>query len=426
MRKTVWMKLAFIDLRQFDVEPIANVNRTTDAVEGNNLSPEMKTYYEKRLLNLAEPKQIHDQFADKYPIPKNGGKSIEFRKYSPLPKAMTPITEGVTPTGNRLNVSTITATINQYGDWIGVSDVLTVTAYDNQIAQATKILASQAGRTLDSVTRETIVGGSNKRLAPHSNGNAVDLREDLTADCKLTPDLVFKASADLAAMDADYPEGSDCYVAIIHPYVAYDLMRNSEWIDVHKYTSAENIFKGEVGKLGNVRFISNSQAKIFAPEVIADKLSRLTVKTAISESTTSVDVDQEIASVTFDTAVPVWINGVENTITAITKHTGYSTLTVGTAISSLSVGDIVCGKGAGKDGSAVFATLVLGAHAYAVTEPEGLGLQHIYKPLGSGDDPLNQRASCGWKAAKAVERLVETYMVRIESGSAYSPVAKAN
>ena len=75
----------------------------------------------------------------------------------------------------------------------------------------------------------------------------------------------------------------------------------------------------------------------------------------------------------------------------------------------------------------MFGTLVLGAHAYGVTELEGGGLEHIVKQLGYGDDPLNQRASVGWKGMRAAERLVEQYMVRIESCSArYSGTAEAN
>jgi len=78
------------------------------------------------------------------------------------------------------------------------------------------------------------------------------------------------------------------------------------------------------------------------------------------------------------------------------------------------------------EGLAVFGTLVLGAHAYGVTELEGGGLEHIVKQLGYGDDPLNQRASVGWKGMRAAERLVEQYMVRIESVSSYSTTAAAN
>ena len=58
------------------------------------MSAEMKTYYEKRLLDQAEPLLVHDQFGDKYPIPANNGKTIEFRKYDSLPKADTPLPEG--------------------------------------------------------------------------------------------------------------------------------------------------------------------------------------------------------------------------------------------------------------------------------------------------------------------------------------------
>ena len=69
---------------------------------------------------------------------------------------------------------------------------------------------------------------------------------------------------------------------------------------------------------------------------------------------------------------------------------------------------------------------MLGAHAYGVTELEGGGLEHIVKQLGYGDDPLSQRASVGWKGMRAAERLVEQYMVRIESVSSYSGKVTAN
>lgn len=75
----------------------------------------------------------------------------------------------------------------------------------------------------------------------------------------------------------------------------------------------------------------------------------------------------------------------------------------------------------------VFTSLLLGANAYGVTELENGGLQHIVKQLGYGEDPLNQRSSCGWKATSAAVRLCEEYMVRIESLSpVWSKKVKAN
>ena len=64
----------------------------------------------------------------------------------------------------------------------------------------------------------------------------------------------------------------------------------------------------------------------------------------------------------------------------------------------------------------------MGANAYGVTEITGGGLETIVKQLGSGGtaDPLNQRATAGWKATKTAERLVEQYVVRVETGCTFS------
>ena len=50
------------------------------------MTNEMKTFYEKRLIDQAEPRLVHDQFADYYPVPQNGGKTIEFRKSTACPR----------------------------------------------------------------------------------------------------------------------------------------------------------------------------------------------------------------------------------------------------------------------------------------------------------------------------------------------------
>ena len=139
---------------QLFADPSASLQNTT-----GTMTNEMKTFYEKRLIDQAEPRLVHDQFADYYPVPQNGGKTIEFRKYDSLPKADTPLTEGVTPNGQTLNVTTITSDLHQYGGWTPLTDVLQMTAIDNNVVQATRVLASQAGRTMDSITRDVLAGG---------------------------------------------------------------------------------------------------------------------------------------------------------------------------------------------------------------------------------------------------------------------------
>ena len=75
---------------------------------------------------------------------------------TPLPKATTALTEGCDPEGQKLNMGVITATVAQYGGFIELSDMLLLSAIDNNLVQATKLLGSQAGRTLDTITREVL------------------------------------------------------------------------------------------------------------------------------------------------------------------------------------------------------------------------------------------------------------------------------
>lgn len=73
--------------------------------------------------------------------------------------------------------------------------------------------------------------------------------------------------------------------------------------------------------------------------------------------------------------------------------------------------------GAGTGAIDVYATLVLAANAYGVTRISGEALKNIVKPLGSGGtaDPLNQRATSGWKATFVAKILNEDFLQRIES-----------
>lgn len=332
--------------KKFDLQRFG-LNVQTTLMDGespytNDLSPEMKTYYDKVLLKFAKPNLVHDQFAQKRNIPRNGGKTIEFRRYDRLPKALTPLTEGVTPDGQDLNVTTVTATVDQYGGYITLSDMLLLTAIDNNLQEAIELLGDQAGRTLDTITREVLVQGTNVLYAGGKSA-----RTSLTGSDKLTVADIKKAVRELKVGLATKINGS--YVAIVHPDVEFDLENDDEWTEASKYAGSTQIFEGEIGKLYGVRFVESTEAKIWAK-----------AGAPITEG--------------------------------------------------------------GTDKISVYATLVMGANAYGTTNVEGGGLESIVKQLGSGGtaDPLNQRASAGWKAVKTAEILYDDYIVRIESASSYS------
>lgn len=247
------------NIYKLNLQLFAEMNTNTTLSSG--LSVENKTFYDKTLLIEAQPNLVHDQFAQKRPIPKNGGKKIEFRKFASLPKALTPLTEGVTPDGKSLEVTAIEAEVAQYGDYVVYSDVLDLTAIDPVVTEAVKVIGNQAGLTLDTITRNVLQSATNVFYAPKADGTEVKSVSDLDDTCKMTPKLVKRIAAYLKKVNAPKIDGS--YVAIIHPFVAYDLQNDPEWIEAHKYTTPDNIYEGELGKLGGVRFVESSEAKVY-------------------------------------------------------------------------------------------------------------------------------------------------------------------
>lgn len=411
--------LKTINLQLFAVQT-TELNST-----GNDLSPEMKTYYDMNLIRAAGPNLVHAQFAQKRTIPPGGGKTVEFRRFSHLPKAMQPLTEGVTPAGNKLDVQKVTATVKQYGDYITQSDLLELTAIDNTIREAALILGDQAGRTLDAVIRNALQAGTNVSYASKWDGTTetvVEDRSELDATATLHVSDVFNVATKLRAANAPTIDGD--YVAIIHPYVAGDLMRDPEWIEVHKYAAPDNIYTGEIGKLAGVRFVATSEAKIYRGEDLGASTYALTVA---SFSGKTITVTETMATGRLKSGDHIYVGANYYTVDSVNESGKTITIKETPTTAPTTGNKVYPGEGA-PNGLSVFGCLFLGKDAYGDTEVEGGGLETIVKQKGSAGsaDPLNQRSSIGWKGLKTAEILLPEYLVRLECVSKSNPNAAGN
>ena len=393
----------------------SGVEFNTNTTGSADLSVEMKTYYSDYLIDLVEPELIHDQFGQKHPIPRNGGKTIEFRSYDPLPELTAPLAEGVTPSGQALKVTNLTATVSQYGGYVTLSDMLLLTAIDNNLLHATKLIASQAGRSLDTITCEILNAGTNVQYADGSVTSRAALSyTSASVNNNLTVAAVKKAVRALEAQDA--PKINGYYVGIIHPYVKFDLMNDPEWKYPHQYVDTGNIYANEIGEIAGVRFVQNTRAKVWAGENLASDSRTLAVnkQAGYTGAITTVDFDGGTVAANALKGRKIMINGVVATVTGNTD----SALTfASTNFGSIADNAVIYPGEGGAGGVSVYSTLILGDDAYGVTEITGGGLQHIVKQIGSGgtSDALNQRATCGWKATKTAEILVPQYMIRVET-----------
>ena len=236
----------------------SNVVSPVNVTGQTSMSPTMKTFYDTTLLENAREAMVFTQFGKKQPMK---GNKVEWRKFNTFGKALTPLTEGVIPTGQTFGMTNVEGTITQHGDFTAVSDRLEMESYDDVIFGATEEMGAAEGETYDTLTRNVLVAGNSVMYCPSASGTPASARGDLQETSLLTPDIVNKAQTWLKKNKA--PKIDGYYVALIHPSVAYDLRNSAEWTEYHKYNDVAPIFKGEIGELHGVRFVETNAAKVW-------------------------------------------------------------------------------------------------------------------------------------------------------------------
>lgn len=224
----------------------------------NQLSAEDKTFYERALLERLLPQLNFYKDAQKKKLPKNQGRTMNFRKFNSLTAPSASLTEGVTPDGNDLNVTTVTATVAQEGDFVLISDLIQMTGIDPVLTETSELLGEEAGVVVDNRIQTAISGGTNVYFA----GGATTRAGLETAETKhLIADDIKKIVRKLK--NANAKRFSDGYYHMqIDPDIAYDLMSDSAWVDVSKYSKPEQMAKGELGKMHGMKFFETTNLSI--------------------------------------------------------------------------------------------------------------------------------------------------------------------
>ncbi len=384
-----------------------------------------KQFYDKKLLETAKTRLVHANFGQKRSIPRHGGKRVEFRKYdlfTPDADALT-LVEGVTPTGQTLSQSKVEAELSQYGAYVEVSDLLDLTAYDEVLADSAELLGEQLGTVIEWVTRDAMCATTNVQYA-----NGKTRRMDIEATDKLTVNEIRKAVRTLkknkARMFTTGVDGSvrrPHFVCICSPDATYDLQSDPLWQDVSKYSNAEQIYSGEIGRLFGVVFVESTEAKVFRQTVY------LKPRTGSSTATHTVTFNgmPSEAGIKYLQTPNNLLYCDDDPYTLVSYDPVTNTATFEESLTYM-VTDAFYTRDAGKPDangkmSDVHVTLVFGADAYGVIDVDGSGtMETIIKPHGSegSGDPLNQRATVGAKvAAYAAKVLNPLWIVRIEHGA---------
>lgn len=244
---------------------------TTTAFSGTNtLNPLVKDFYDTELLENTRMGRYYAQFAKHQPLPARHAGKVQWRKFNTFAKAEE-LKEGVIPTGQKMGMTFVEASIKQYGTYVTVSDKLELRGYDDVILAATEEMGASYNETDETLIRDFLMTGTNVMYCDNVNttsDNAVvgtptgpTLMGATAASWSLLTRKMIKKIVTKMKKDK-VPKINGSYVAVIHPSVAEDLRNDPQWEDAHKYDATAEIFDGEIGKLEGVRFIENADAPV--------------------------------------------------------------------------------------------------------------------------------------------------------------------
>lgn len=244
---------------------MSQVTTTTDIANVNS-------FYSRDLLFRAQPRLVHTRFGQVKDIPMGNSSTIKFRRYANFSVATTALTEGVTPAGKKLSATDIQATVQQYGDFVTLTDKLTMTTADPVRMEANMILGDQAGNTLDQLARDVMVAGTN--VIYSGSGNVA--RADVAAGDVITLANIQSAEETLKVNNTMWMTGfvdpaneyntvplPPSFIGICHVYTTKTLRAMTGFTKVELYSNPSTRMDGEIGKVENTRFIETVNAKVF-------------------------------------------------------------------------------------------------------------------------------------------------------------------
>lgn len=235
---------------------------TTTFAQGANpgLTQTMQLFYDRVFLTRAMIELRHDFGAQVRPVPMNAGKSIVWTRFTPLAIVTSALSEGANPTATDMSATQVSATLAEYGAYTLVSSLYSMTSIETGLKEHIEVHGQNAGESIDQLIRTELATNATAALAQFPSGaTAASSFSNIHTTDSLTGLEIRRAVRTLKNNKAQKFDNG-LYRGILGPYVAMDLMGNSEWLDAHRYTTSDAIERGVVGKLHGVEFVeSNNQ-----------------------------------------------------------------------------------------------------------------------------------------------------------------------
>jgi N4-gp56 family major capsid protein len=421
------------------------------------------------VLRIAQRQLVAYQFGQPLRINKNAGVIYTATRYERLPLPYAPLSEGVAAAGEAITIASVTATAQQWGDLVRVTDVADLTIKHPLFKQAIKLIGIQQPETIERNVLNVLLTATQVNYA---NGRAN--RASLVTTDVMTPIEIGKIIGSLETFGAPLFAGDERVdmmvdakakpmtttphmIGLIHPLVAQDLRQNSTISTAWAYSDLHRLYNNALGEWGGAWFCKTNMmpywtgvATVGAGTVSTSggALPANTYYIQVTGSPVQTSVEQQIYQVATSSVVggtgagsisvtmptkpgyvfSVYIGTSTSPVNLATSASGPSFGPLAGQATQLASGSTVILTGVGVSqtppsapatGVTVFPTIFFGMDAYGQVLLEDV--EYHYLDKADKSDPQNQTRVVSWKMFYGTIILNQAYMARTESSSAFAP-----
>lgn len=207
----------------------------------------------EELLMIANKHIVFQQLGEKAKLPPGESKTFQFNRYERLSLPLSVLTEGTSPSSTDMSLTTVSATADQWGAYISISDVAQLSIKHPLLQVAMNLLGYQAAETVEREVINTLLTSTNITYGgTAANRNALS---STTTDVLLDA-VAQKVVANLRNRGAMVYDGSH-YVGVIDPSMEQDISAaaNSAFVYASAYSNVKQLYNGEIGMWRGVRWM---------------------------------------------------------------------------------------------------------------------------------------------------------------------------
>lgn len=242
------------------------------AISSSTLSLDQEKFLVAKLLARSYLNLTMGSLCDKLQMREGAGKTAYMVRYKRMNVPVATLTEGSPNAENSFTIEEVTVTLDQWGDYVSITDVAQLTTKHPVMEQARLLLADNAARVMDREISVVMLAGTN---VIYGDGSVAS-RSAILGAMTISDGLLKDARAQLAndgappfggpagdAKDATkgYPRGSG-YILVCGPEVVNDIMNPSTsfgtFVSVAVYNDPGMLLTAEVGKWLNFRILESN------------------------------------------------------------------------------------------------------------------------------------------------------------------------